>query len=80
MFNILFNEDAIAQSVNSYILLDCEGHALSDTFTGLKSSFQFLNYVKFYLGIVIFQVELWLLIRVNQRKDHFPLGGIFCEE
>ena len=31
-FDILFNEDTIAQTFSSYIQFDCEGYALSDTF------------------------------------------------
>ena len=31
-FAIWFNEDTIAQTFNSYILFDCKGYALSDTF------------------------------------------------
>ena len=31
-FDILFNEDSIAQTFSSYIRFDCKGYALSDTF------------------------------------------------
>ena len=32
MFDIWFNKDTIAQTLNSYIQFDGEGYALSDTF------------------------------------------------
>ena len=35
-FDICFNEETIAQTFNSYILFDCEGYALSDTFCKIE--------------------------------------------
>ena len=35
-FDIGFNENTIAQKFNFYILFDCEGFAISDTFTELQ--------------------------------------------